>query len=298
MQLRSYRNVKINLPLFIILTVLIAFSCKKEENHRPPLIEFIDDSDFVSRDTSLPAGAKILVSLKATDPDDHITFFEVVRDNGNRQILLDSGMNCPGFVYKLSILKSNDLFEKWIFKVMDRERNIDSTFLLLERSAVNEYGNIKTLEDITLSAQDLKEPGSFFSISTGEAYCLDTAYTRQEITDIIYYFSEFESTLSSPNESDAPAVFTGPSGLANWTVKSETRYDTTLLAPSDFDQAQNDSLLIACYEPTTGKRKLKYAKLGMVISFISPAYKIGLLYVKEILPGPEGYIKFSIKVQE
>lgn len=298
MQSETYRKNKINLLLLMLLTLFTSVSCSKAEDIRPPFIEFVNDSGYISHDTVLPAGARISVLLNAEDMDGNITFLEVIRDNGTRQIFLDSGMNCQGFNYKLTIIKSNDPLEKWIFKVMDRERNIDSLVLKLERSANNQYGNIKSMENITLSAQNVNEPGSFFSLSTGKAYNLDTAFTKQSITDIIYYFSEYESTLSSPNESDAPVFFPGPFGIANWSIKRETRYDTTLVTASQFEMATNDSLLLASYDPANGKRKLKYAVPGMVISFTSPDGKIGLLYLQETVPGAEGYIKFSIKVQE
>ncbi len=299
MHLHTYRNIIKKLLLLLNLSLFIfILSCSKDEENKTPIIQFANDSGFICKDTALIAGSKITVGLNVKGISDNITFLEVIRDNGTRRIFLDSGMNCQAFNYKLSIIKSNDPHEKWIFKVMDRNRMTDSVFLRLDKLNSNQYGKIKTLEDIALSAQDKKEPGSFLSLSTGEAYCLDSAFTRQEIIDIIYYFSEFESTFSSPNESDAPAIFTGPAGLSNWSIKRETRYDTTLVTSTDFANAQNDSLLLSGYEPTTGKRKLKFAKPGMVVSFISPAGKIGLLSVKETQPGPEGYIKFSVKIQE
>ena len=295
---KSYRKPN-KVLLFLFTIVFVCFiSCSDEEVSKPPVLEFITDSGFIYNDTTFSIGEKFTIGIRAWDEDDNITFFQILRDNGESQIFLDSGMNCADFTYKISLIKANDPTETWIFRIMDRDRNLYSKQLKINKSAQSQYGDIREFKDITISAQQVTSPGSFLSLFTGSVYNLDTAFTKQSVTDIIYYFDEFEATLSSPNESEAPAIFNGPAGLANWTMKRETRYDTTMITQQHFEQALNDSLLLAAYEPINAKRKSKYTQPGMVISIVTKEGKIGLINVIDLMPGADGFIKLSIKIQD
>lgn len=182
--------------------------------------------------------------------------------------------------------------------VMDRERNKDSVQVLLMKSETSHYGDIITYSEIILGAQENTTQGSFFAFSNGDILGLDSAFLNQTLVDLIYYYGQYEATLSSPGEAEAPSYFTGPSGIANWTVKNETRYDTTSLSLQDFDESLNDSLLLAVYEPAAGKRKVKFVAPGMVISFKSQAGRIGLLKITGTEPGAAGTLHFSVKIED
>ena len=274
-------------------------SCIKDS---PPLggpgIAFIHDSGYVYRDTSLVIGDHIKVGIDARDVYANITFFHIAFDNGKVQTMLDSGMNRAGLRYTFNIIKSQSAEEKWIFMVMDRNRFQQSIEIVLHKADSNHYGNIITYNNISLGAQGNPSDGSFLSLANGRTSFLDSAYAHQSLVDIIYYFGQYDGTFSSPSEAEAPTIFTGPEGIAGWAIKNETRYDTTALTTQLFDEATNDSLLLAVYEPTAGKRKAKYLAPGMVISFKSPLGKIGLIKVSETVPGVAGSIKVSVKVQE
>jgi hypothetical protein len=295
----SYR--KFYLPFLLTLLAGMAFflpGCEEEAISDPPQIAFFSQEGFLDHDTILSIGDRVKVGVKAGGEGDNITFFQVSVNNGTRQILLDSGLNNPGMEYNLEIIKSASAYERWTFLVMDRDRNRDSVQLYLGKSEVSNYGDIITYENLVLGAQSYAVQGSFLSLADGAVYNLEQAFQVQSLIDIIYYFDLYDATLSSPNEADAPAVFSGEYGLANWTIKNETRYDTTLVTPEAFNEAVNDSLLLAAYEPAAGKRKAKFVQPGMVISFVSPQGKIGLVNVHELEPGPAGYIRMSVKIQE
>jgi hypothetical protein len=284
--------------LLVAILVLFTFCSKDKVTEIPPKVSLISDSGFVYKDTSLVVGERILVGIGALASGENITFFQVTVDNGKRSILLDSGLNKPSLQYRVNIIKSASSYEKWTFLVMDRHRNKDSVHIVLGKSDSSNYGKIVTYTDVKLGGQDNLDAGSFYCFNGGEIYFLHDAYLNQSKVDLIYYFGQYDATFSSPSEAEAPAYFSGPEGIANWTVKNETRYDTTLLSPQLFDEAADDSLLLAVYEPTAGKRKAKYLEPGMVISFKSPLGKIGLIKVIEAVPGPVGSVKCTIKIQE
>jgi hypothetical protein len=300
MQTSTYRFFFNALFLLLVVVALTTISsCNKNEpSAEPPVITLVIDSGFVSTDTNLVIGGKIKIGIDAKGNERNITFFKVVVDNGSRQTLLDSGLNHPTLKYNLTIIKSQSSYEKWIFLVMDRDRNKDSVIVTISRSDSTSYGKIRTISDVVVSAQDNPVPGSFFAFQNFNVYDLQTAYENQDIIDLIYYFGQYDATLSSPGEAEAPGFFPGPYGVSGWTVKHETRYDTTALSMKAFDEAENDSLILAVYEPAAGKRKVKFIQPGMVVSFKSAIGKIGLIKVTANEPSTTGNLKFSIKIQE
>jgi len=299
MHFKPYRTCIGSLVVVLMAGMaLLLPGCEEDHLSIPPQIFFTSDTGYMDHDTSLAVGDRIRVGVSATSSGNNITFFQVSFDNGTRQILLDSGLNHPDLNYSLEIIKSSSQTEKWTFLVMDRDRNKDSAIIFLTKSDISHYGKIITYQDVMLGAQGNTSFGSFFSFTAAEVYDLDGAYMNQSLIDMIYYFGQYEATLSSPNEAEAPSIFTGEHGVANWTIKNETRYDTTSLSPQAFDVAADDSLLLAVYEPAAGKRKAKYVQPGMVISFISPSGKIGLINIQETSPGTGGALRFSIKIQE
>ncbi|MBL7138597.1 MAG: hypothetical protein ISS17_07475 [Bacteroidales bacterium] len=262
------------------------------------MLVFQTDSGFVSKDTTLAIGQTIMVGIEAQGAGANITYFHIGWTTGQEQTLLDSGMNQPVLTYKIFITKTASETETWKFLVMDRKRNFNTIALTLTRSSSSQYGPILTYSDILLGAQANPDAGSFFSIRATHSYFQDEAYQHQDSIDLIYYFDQYDATLSSPAEADAPAIFSGPTGLANWTIKNETRYDTTEFAPSDFDLSADDSLILAAYEPVNLKRKAKFILPGMVISFRDPNGKLGLILVKEVIPGSAGQVLMDIKIQQ
>jgi len=301
MQKQTYRMKAESTQILWVLIGLISLnlSCTKQVlDGDPPQIKFIRDPGFVYHDTTLMIGQKIRVGLDAEGIDKNITFFQISLDNGVRQILLDSGLNTPGLQYRLDIIKTANPIEKWTFLVMNKDRKKDSIQLTLHKSDSSHYGPIRSFQDVVLGAQKNTVTGSFFSFTTTLIYSLDLAFQNQSFIDLIYYFGSYDATLSSPNEADAPSLFPGPNGIAYWTIKNETRYDTTSLTPQAFDLAENDSLLLAVYEPTAGKRKVKYVTQDQVISFKSQAGKIGLIKVNGLESSSKGIVLLSIKIQE
>ena len=285
--------------IIFFLWSFMGFSCqKKEEVHSPPVIVFSADSGFTTHDTILVAGAKIRLMIRAKGNGANITYFSIRYNDGAPKIVLDTGMNRQSLVYYVDIIKTSTQVEKWTFVVMDRNRLIDSVGIILTKSDYSKWGKIRTLPDVTLGAQQSADTSSFFSFPSAQVFTFSQAFLNQGAVDLIYYYGLYNGTFASPSEAEAPGFFTGVQGIAGWSVKNETRYDTTAVSPADFDLAQNDSLLLSEYDPTAGKRKAKFLGPGMVISFKSPAGKLGLIKVTALTGTTAGSVKFSVKIQE
>lgn len=283
--------------IFILLSGSFT-SCRKDTASGPPLISFIYEKGYVAHDTIVPAGQKLKIGIRAAGPDANLTYFSVRFDDGKSQILLDTGLNAPSLVYNLEVIKTNAPVEKWTFLIMDRNRVEQRVQIIFTKSDSSKWGKIRTMRNIILGAQENQGTGSFFALSDTSVMTLPQAYENQPLVDMVYYYGQYEGTLASPNEAEAPGFFTGPQGIANWTVKNETRYDTTLISAEIFDQSGNDSLILAAYEPTAGKKKGKYVQPGMVFSFRSQAGKLGLVKVQDFTPLPAGSVILTIKIQE
>jgi len=300
MQNTPYR---LTLKLLVTGLVLISFSvlffaCKKGTAPIPPLISFNRGAEYTFNDTTLQAGQKVKIGIHAVTSSANLTYFSVRFDDGRSQILLDSGLNVPSLDYTLEVIKTNAPVEKWTFLIMDRNRIEMSVQINLAKSDSSRWGKIRTMNDIVLGGQENSAVGSFFSLDDTLVMNLQQAFENQSLADIVYYYGQYEGTLASPNEAEAPGFFTGPQGIANWTVKNETRYDTTMITAQMFDQSENDSLILSAYEPTAGKKKGKYIQPGMVFSFRSPEGKLGLIKIQEVTPAPAGSVKMNIKIQQ
>ncbi len=280
------------------LMMVLLFSCKKESPQTAPTIEFIHDIGYASGDTALGIGTKINIGIRAKGISENITYLNVSIDNGSStQTLLDSGLNSTDLSWSYPFIKTSSPTERWIFTVMDKNRN-KSTITLTFTKGVTLYGNIISFNNVSLGAQLNTQYGSFFSFGTGQTYLLADAFINQSSIDMVYYYGTYFSTLASANEVEAPNYFTGTNGIANWSVKNETRYDTTDVSISAFDNATNDSLILAVYNPVDAKRKAKYLAPGMLLSFIDHEGKLGMIKVNEVTPGDTGHVVLNIKRQQ
>ena len=229
----------------ILLPWVLASSCQKKTTEQSrPVIEFVTDSGFIGHDTTLIAGQKFRVRVTAAGSGANVTYFSIRYDDGVKRVILDTGMSIARFSYNIEMIKTSSQVEKWTFLVMDRNRQKDSILLVLTKSSYSKWGKITTLPDVLVGAQESSDTGSFFSWAAGRAYHLDQAFLNQAGMDAVYYYGQYAATLASPAEAEAPGYYPGPEGIANWTIKNETRYDTTAVSVADFDSALNDSLLL------------------------------------------------------
>lgn len=280
-----------------LASALLYFSGCREENRTDEylFIRQLPVNGIITYDTALPPGGSLMVSIEALGGGSNITYFGISMFDGQQHFVLDSGMNHPNLSFVQPIFKGNSVEEIWTFSIMNRKREKASIQLHLSKANVISWGKINIFDPVILSAQGSSTPGSFLSLSDGSVFDYPYAEAHQSATDMIYYTGLYESTFSSPAESEAPDHFPG---LLNWTLRNETRYDTTALTSNDFYLSSNDSLALVSYEPVNGKRKAKNLEKGMIVAFRNQAGKAGLILVKDILPGTDGKIECAIKIQE
>ncbi|MHC1708616.1 MAG: hypothetical protein AB9842_13985 [Bacteroidales bacterium] len=285
-----------------LFTLSLFTSCDKDSNQLTPVIQLITDSSYVYQDSMLQINQKIKVGIKAIG-DARLTYFGIQLDaDGQVFNLLDSGMFCNTFIYHRIISKGAANVERWTFTVMDENRNVTLKTLIFTRDPSSGFGQIKHHFSLILGAQDNTLHHHCLSMPSGVLFPADSASVHPELIDILFYYNPaggtppIESTFSSPGENDAPAMYPF---LSSWPLLNSTYYNPgTAVTPDQFYQCENDSLLLAAYDESNGKRKYKNAAVGNIIPFKTQAGRKGLIYVKGLESGVTGWVEIEVKVQE
>ncbi|MCX6273051.1 MAG: hypothetical protein NTU44_17910 [Bacteroidetes bacterium] len=285
---------------FFITTIT---SCKKDEPASSPVITLIQDSGFVYRDSILAVNQKITIGITAGGSDAVITYLGIRLETESKVTnLLDSGIHVRSLRYTRQISKGASNTERWIITVMDKNRHQTSVTLTFTRDPNSGFSPISHYPSIMLGAQDNSFYPHCFSVIGGATLANDSATLHQEMADIFYYYNQgggppaYLCTFSSPGENDAPTFYPF---ITNWTIRNSTYYNLeTTVTLQDFRDCTNDSLLLAAYDESVGKRKFKNAVADNIIPFKTQSGKNGLMRVLTAIASPQGYIEVEMKVQK
>ncbi len=289
------------LTLLHIIVVMIAFSCRKDdETGIGPTLQLINDSGYVSNDTSVLIGKDFKVGIIATKGDANITNFIIKITTDNVQTYLDSGLNSQGFTIDKYLTKGVSQTETWTFVIRDKSGRSDTSILIITADSGSAYGSVITIPSVTLGAQNNATTGSFLDVKNVAVYTLAQAYAVQDSIEICYYYDFLQgenNVIASPDANIDASVYTGAYGLTNWTVRNETRYLETTLTETDFNAVANDSLLIASFNYPLSKRKAKNLSQGKIFSFKTSKGKLGLFKVLNVNGTDAGTTEIMIKMQ-
>jgi len=295
--------------LLLSAIVLLFDACRKDTEKVTPALQLETGSGFVADSAVVPIGFPYTIGISARKGEAAITNLVVTltTDKGT-ETALDSGLYSNDFRYSRKISYGASRYEKWSFKLRDKNGKSATASLIIFRDTTSTFGPITRYSSVILTSQENSLHSSFFSVASGRIYTISEAASHPSEINIITYYGDqlvpsTAFTLSSPGESDVSLFYPMISG---WQVpRNETRYkaDSLSISPAEFDKAYNDSLIITNYtSATTGKRKFKMARRGYVIPFQltigSFAGKRGLILIRDMQPGQLGYIVADIQVQK
>ena len=302
------RNILVTLLLSPAMLMIMLSSCEKDEQRKPPQITLLQGSNYTMDGAVAEIGQPLKFGIEAAGNDANITNFTIkIKSAGQERTVLDSGMNVRDFtVNEIFYQGVNDTAE-WIFTVMDKNRLIASTSIIIYKDPNSTFGGIRYYPSIVMGMDENVQVGHFFSPTTGNVWMMDTAAMNQEIVDILVYFKMSEDngvlkpspTFSSPGET-ANGAFEFYPQLSDWDTLNYTKYDIRAengVTNSAFDNAQNDSLLIVSYDDVWGKRKYKWTMAGTIIPFMIQGGKKGLIRVLQADEQATGIIEFEMKIQ-
>jgi hypothetical protein len=289
--------------MIIVLFMILFFSCHKDDDKGiGPAISFRVDTGYVFKDDTVLIGKTFNVGIIAEKGDANITNFIIKVSNDSTVTYLDTGLNAASLNISETIIKGIAPKDTWTFIVRDKSGNQSEISFNIYADSSSLFGPIITIPSIILGAQNNTTIGSFLYIKNNLVYSLYQAYAIQDSIEICYYYDFLQgenNVIASPGANIDASVYTGTYGLANWTVKNETRYFLTAFTDNDFANLNNDSLLIATYTPnvTSFKRKAKNLVAGNIYAFHTAKNKLGLFEVLNVNGTDAGTVEIKIKMQ-
>jgi len=297
-QSNSGMHQKFLTTLGLIAVLLFFVACEKNNGDQyGPTIQLVASPGIISADTTIAVGQLMTFNIVAGNGSSNITNIIAIREGGigTSQRAFDTSMNTPQLNFTKTFTKNLAKKEYWTFIIRDRNRLSDSVSVLITLDTTAGYGPVIYYESLIMSAQNEPDPGSFFSFMSEVSYTLDAASQHQELIDLTYYYGPEERTMASPGANIEDDIFNpSPTG---WETRRTTRYIAIDLPPGAFDDAQNDSLLIASYTEGEGKRKAKHLEPESTYSFQTQDLKLGIFRVKDVEGTDAGLITLDIIIQ-
>lgn len=297
--------------LIVCLAVTLLTSCKKdEETDFPPIIALKNTDSFTLDNQEIPVGGKIKFGIVATTGSAPITNLRITRIvNGQRIKEVDHGL----FIKERSLdtvhsfVKSSATEEVWEVFVMNANRDsaiVTRTVLLGEGAA---YGTIKHYPSLKIGMQSNLQFPNFVDLHSGTLYSGGNFSGHEAEIDIVAFVYQtsgvMSPTLCCPGYTGTSSAALHYPEISNWSVRNSVSYDyyssdNNLIDPVKFENAQNDSLLVASFKPGNISGLCKYCFTGKIIPFKTADGKYGLVRVKYADTVTDGYMELDIKIQQ
>lgn len=295
--------------LFLIPFIFHFFiSCSEEDlSETNPDISLRTGTEFTADNAEIPVGGKITFGIKANGDGAAITNLTVQRATENGTITeLDQGMFIKNGELDTSLIfiKSSAQREMWTFSIMNDHRDVASTSMIVNLGTGSAYGEIDYFPSVSIGYQENSEFPHYLDLNTGIAYDDSNISGNESAINLVsyYYLSSGTSspTLSCPSYETARSFYPA---INNWSTQNSTLYDyeTTdndLVSTAEFDAAQNDSLLVNAYIPSSTSGTCKYCYTGKIIPFKTNQGKYGLLKIIRADEENTGSITVAIKIQK
>lgn len=298
----------------LIFIIIVLFSaCKKEEKFYPPVIDFKTGSLYTVNGDTTAVGHSLYFGITARGNGSDLTNFTIKKYLANGQVvtMMDTAIYTGYLDVDKVFFQNVEEVATWKFTVMDRNRLSSEISLTVFKDPNSTYGGIYYFPSLTLGFQNNTVYGHYLNPFTGTTYKSDSADAHFDDIDVLCYFKNDDvppsAVLSSPGEmdnfsTDAQTLYPQ---IVNWTTRHYTLWDISLdngnstpLTATDFDAAQNDSLLIVSFHEIWGKKKFKYATAGKIIPFKTASGKLGLIKIISADENDSGKIEFALKIQQ
>lgn len=211
---------------------------------------------------------------------------------------MTKGLNHETLEESFPLIKNLDTVQFFTFTIMDENRQSTAiNFQVnLDTSVESKYDHIVTINSVTMGAQDNSEYGSYYSILENLVYNYEDATAAQDKIDIIYFFGKNDNTMSAPNLGSEGDIL----GVDQWDTRNGTYYAKSDLTLDDFEQAQNDSILLQAtgFNADTWKSKAKEIKNDDIYFIKMKNNKFGLIKIISVEGEADGKIEFALKHQE
>jgi len=264
-----------------------------------PSLYFKSGASFTPEGSEVAFNDPMTFGLVADGGGANISMLKVtVESEAGNRTMLDSGTNIAVLDWTRVFSKGDGWNELWTFTVMNRDREQASISLRITKDSASSYGAITSYPSIILGTQNNTAIRNFFDPVNGLIYFPSEVTAGLEGTiDIAGYYDASDSyTMFSPGCAESELYYPV---FSSWSVRNYTAWDIhTVVPPEAFDQATNDSLLVASYDEVYGKKKYKFIAAGTVIPFKTASGKKGMVKVINTTGNETGTIELAIKIQK
>ena len=321
MNARTIKSIKtlinINMKRFstilpvLFFSIIILVSCKKKEDEKfPPAINFKSGETYTKDNDTVMVGYRLSFGIQARGTSEKITNLSIkkILENGTVVTMFDTGMYAESLDLNKVFYQNVESKATWVFTVMDRNRMSSEIRRVVYKDLNSQFGGINYYPSIKLGYQNNTTYPHFLNPYTGIVYPTDSANQFFSEIDILCYYILSDGTpspvLSSPGEMDnsSTEAQTFYPYIASWSTRRYTLWDISVddtpVSTSDFNAAQNDSLLIVAYHDVWGKKKFRWATSGKIIPFITASGKKGLIHVVNAETFDTGIMEIAVKIQQ
>jgi len=270
------------------------FSSERAVPIRLTALQWRREEPFVSDSLSSGGGAAItnLVVRRISDG--------TVVTEADRGMYISFG----GLDTVLTYTRGYGQVERWIFTVMNSNRDTASASMTVLRGAGSAWGEITYHPAIRIGLQEHGSLPHFVDLHSGTAYDAAGVAGHEAEVDMaaFWYLTSGTSspTLTCPAYSSALAYYPL---FGSWSVKNQTLYDyftsdNNLITPAQFELATSDSLLVNAYRPGSVSGQSKFAYTGKVVPFRTADGRYGLIRVIRADETPPGEMEIAVKIQK
>lgn len=292
--------------IFSVFISILFFSCEKEQNFEKPLLSLKTDFDFIADNSEVPIGGKIKIGFTVESKNSYISNIRINRIiNEEISNQLDAGIWISAKIDTFFLFtKGSATKETWEILILNSNRDSAKISFIVNLGAGSGYGEINYFPSILLSYPQNSEYSHFLDFETGTTYNSDNISGFEATVDMCAFFyvtsGKNSPTITCPGYSSVPTYY--PEVL-NWATRNSTNYDYrstdyNLVSITDFDNAQNDSLLITAFQPNYVSGLDKFCYTGKVIPFKNSNGKYGIIKVIRADETENGTMEIAVKIQK
>lgn len=293
---------------FILIFLLHTISCTKDNlTASSPFVLLKSGNEFTQNGAYIPVGGQMKFGISAVGDGAAITNLTIKRITENGIITeLDKGMfiKTGGLDTSVVFIKSSAKQEVWEFSIMNSNRDTASVTTIIYKGEGSAYGDINYFPSIIIGYQNNTNLPFFMDLNSGNTYDNSTITGNESLIDLVcyYYLSSGKSspTLSCPAYKTARSYYPE---IATWAIQNSTLYDyyttdNNIISINEFDNSQNDSLMVTAYTPNSVSGTCKYCSTGKIIPFRTALGKYGLIKVIHADKVNSGYMEIAVKIQK
>lgn len=288
------------LNLFLLMTIFLGAAtiftgCNKDEDDPitgSPSIDFKAGANYTSEDITVSTGDQIVVGILAAmniETEKSLTNFKLTIGT---TVLVDSTLNASSFDVDYTINFDEVGSATLTARITDESGSYDEIFF--DITVEQAMATVKKNTNIEMgSFNDPK--GSFYSTVNEMVYTVAQAKLNQAAIDFIFFKGVTNANaIGAPDDSEANTISTFQ--LADWTVKNQTRFNTTTMTAAEFDAIGN-TYAFPEFNATTAASLANNLVNGQVIYFKTQAGKHGYIKVVDLYSRGD-MAKFDVIIEE